>query len=258
MTYQWTAEKEDQFRRLWNGGEPLYVIERTMRISQATVDKLRRRLGLEPRRAPDWSDEDIELIKRRWLKGDSAAQIAAGLHGRTRNSVIGKLHRLGLSNHGRAAPSAPRRTASAPAVRRTHVRPPKPGPQNKPAVIHGDLAPSSEAQRLARLAEGRTANDTVATGVAVQSPNARPWMENRKINECSWPIGDRYDIRSCCNPVKARGWCEGHLAVGLAPMHPKALRPRDAGRLTRFDRVERDGPVKPHTERSIWDEGRAA
>ena len=55
-----------------------------------------------------WTDERVELLKKLWLDGLSASQIAKQLGGVTRNAVIGKVHRLGLS--GRAAPSQPSRT----------------------------------------------------------------------------------------------------------------------------------------------------
>ena len=54
-----------------------------------------------------WTDERVELLKKLWLDGLSASQIAKQLGGVTRNAVIGKVHRLGLS--GRAAPSQPAR-----------------------------------------------------------------------------------------------------------------------------------------------------
>ena len=50
-----------------------------------------------------WTDERVELLKKLWADGLSASQIAAELGGITRNAVIGKVHRLGLS--GRATTS---------------------------------------------------------------------------------------------------------------------------------------------------------
>ena len=44
-----------------------------------------------------WTDERVELLKKLWQDGLSASQIAKQLGGVTRNAVIGKVHRLGLS-----------------------------------------------------------------------------------------------------------------------------------------------------------------
>ena len=49
-----------------------------------------------------WTDERVETLKRMWGEGQSASQIAKELGGVTRNAVIGKVHRLGLSNRSAA------------------------------------------------------------------------------------------------------------------------------------------------------------
>ena len=51
-----------------------------------------------------WSEDRVETLKKLWEQGLSASQIATQLGmGVTRNAVIGKVHRLGLS--GRATTS---------------------------------------------------------------------------------------------------------------------------------------------------------
>ena len=45
-----------------------------------------------------WTDERVDVLKTMWGEGKSASQIAKELGGVTRNAVIGKVHRLGLSN----------------------------------------------------------------------------------------------------------------------------------------------------------------
>jgi GcrA cell cycle regulator len=73
-----------------------------------------------------WTDERVSTLKKLWLDGLSASQIAKQLGGVTRNAVIGKVHRLGLS--GRAAPSQPARPAfKAP-------RPARPAAQAMPSA----------------------------------------------------------------------------------------------------------------------------
>src|SRR5690242_570506 len=67
-----------------------------------------------------WTDERVELLKKLWSDGLSASQIAAELGGITRNAVIGKVHRLGLSGRAKSPSSAaPRpRKARAPGMLR--------------------------------------------------------------------------------------------------------------------------------------------
>ena len=45
-----------------------------------------------------WTDERVSLLKKLWGEGKTAAEIASTLGGVTRNAVIGKAHRLKLSN----------------------------------------------------------------------------------------------------------------------------------------------------------------
>ncbi len=50
-----------------------------------------------------WTDDRVEKLKQLWGDGMSASQIAKALGEVTRNAVIGKVHRLGLSNRGTAS-----------------------------------------------------------------------------------------------------------------------------------------------------------
>ena len=68
-----------------------------------------------------WSDERVELLKKMWGEGQSASQIAKELGGVTRNAVIGKVHRLGLSN--RSGSGASGDGAKAKAARSAGSRP---------------------------------------------------------------------------------------------------------------------------------------
>ena len=52
-----------------------------------------------------WTDERVERLKELWAEGMTASQIASNLGGVSRNAVIGKVHRLGLSNRSGAGKS---------------------------------------------------------------------------------------------------------------------------------------------------------
>src|SRR3954471_22560081 len=60
-----------------------------------------------------WTDERVELLKKLWAEGLSASQIATELGGITRNAVVGKVHRLGLSGRAKSAPTAKPRPRNA-------------------------------------------------------------------------------------------------------------------------------------------------
>lgn len=47
-------------------------------------------------RQAKWTPEQVETLRRMWLGDKSAGQIAEAI-GRSRNSVLGKINRLGLA-----------------------------------------------------------------------------------------------------------------------------------------------------------------
>jgi GcrA cell cycle regulator len=70
-----------------------------------------------------WTDDRVTVLKKLWLEGLSASQIAKQLGGVTRNAVIGKVHRLGLSGRPRPRNLPVRSTRPrAPRVRRSRPR----------------------------------------------------------------------------------------------------------------------------------------
>ena len=62
-----------------------------------------------------WTEERVELLKKLWMEGFSASQIASELgDGVTRNAVIGKVHRLKLSGRAKPASVTPRAARATP------------------------------------------------------------------------------------------------------------------------------------------------
>jgi GcrA cell cycle regulator len=146
-----------------------------------------------------WTDERVELLKKLWQEGLSASQIAKQLGGVTRNAVIGKVHRLGLS--GRAAPSKPARTVfKAPRPARPPVAPSAPRRIAEPA-----LAPQASPMRYVDEAPGTA---TVLTLGA---------------HMCKWPIGDpSLDSFTFCGRRTDDGpYCHEHAQVAYQPAQAK-------------------------------------
>src|SRR5712672_1196005 len=92
-----------------------------------------------------WTDERVELLKKLWADGLSASQIAAELGGITRNAVIGKVHRLGLSGRAKSPSSATPRPRKA--RTHTHMMRARPGMRGNTALAHAydyDVEPEPE------------------------------------------------------------------------------------------------------------------
>ena len=151
-----------------------------------------------------WTDERVELLKKLWQDGLSASQIAKQLGGVTRNAVIGKVHRLGLS--GRAAPSKPARTVfKAP-------RPARP------------VAAAPSAPR--RIAEPVSQASSPQPPTPVRYIDEAPGMATvltLGAHMCKWPIGDpSLDSFTFCGRRSSDGpYCQEHGQVAYQPAQTK-------------------------------------
>ncbi|MBS0234951.1 MAG: GcrA cell cycle regulator [Proteobacteria bacterium] len=155
-----------------------------------------------------WTDERVELLKRLWSEGLSASQIAGRLGSVTRNAVIGKVHRLGLS--GRATTS--RMKSHRPRTRMASVkRPAKPrfAQSGNPAVRA--LYMDAEAY--------------VAPAEEIEIPLAeRKTIQTLGECSCRWPIGDPQtpEFHFCGRTkVPLLPYCEVHARRAFQPVAPR-------------------------------------
>jgi GcrA cell cycle regulator len=134
-----------------------------------------------------WSEDRVRRLQRLWAEGCSASEVARQL-GVTRNAVIGKVHRLGLSADGRHAAARPRAPNRPPRPRRAPRSPPPPSPG----------APATPAVE-------------VLAGLV-------PRLEDLAPAACHWPIGNpRSDGFAFCGRRAVRGpYCEAHAAAAYA------------------------------------------
>lgn len=156
-----------------------------------------------------WTEERIELLKKLWSEGLSASTIAAEMGGVTRNAVIGKVHRLGLSGRVKAAPTAahrvkPTRSPSHPLRSNFFVR--------GNTALAADL---SAMEDVVPLAELQPASDVV---VALSE---RVTIMDLRDQMCRWPLGDpgREDFRFCgAQSQSGCPYCTHHAAVAYQPV----------------------------------------
>lgn len=213
--------------------------------------------------ARPWTDTEIETAKAFWSEGLSATEIARLLFAkfhirRSRNAVIGRLHRSGcVRTDAQKLEVWSRRSAEASGFKAPRVKAPvipkaKKGtyPRVKPeTVVRARGLTAAEKQIVVRSSGGPIAY--VESGAGVESPEARAFQD-RVLGQCAWPLGERAAL-SCCNPVAGgegfgANYCAGHLKALLAPVQPKAPgQLRQEGSAGRRDSV-----------RSAWDGGRIA
>lgn len=197
-----------------------------------------------------WTDERVELLKKMWGEGQSASQIAKELGGVTRNAVIGKVHRLGLSNRtttggsaakaepkakpakaepkAKAAPkkdteSAAKKEAEAPkAEPRTMSANPPPTPARKQIIPAGQpLPPQPSANEISP--------EALAKVNEVEKKAKKLSLMELTERTCKWPVGDpaTEDFWFCGLPVQqGKPYCEAHVGVAFQPMSSRRDRRR--------------------------------
>ncbi len=155
-----------------------------------------------------WTDERINTLKKMWKEGKSAAEIAKTLgKGVTRNAVIGKAHRMGLS--GRPSPikkpAPPKKDAAPKTVKAASPKAAAPAKKAAtPAASAKVQPPSREAEELKKL---ESAAPKIGGGVALIDLTERM---------CKWPIGDPKDADfSFCGLTIRAGtpYCPEHAAM---------------------------------------------
>ena len=194
-----------------------------------------------------WTDERVETLKRMWNEGQSASQIAKELGGVTRNAVIGKVHRLGLSNRvggghdeEEAAPAPAAAAKPEPAPR------PDPAPRveaSRPAAPAGAAAPASNVTplpvRKAIIPAGQPlppqpslneiSPEALASVREVEKRAKKLTLMELTERTCKWPIGDPAtdDFWFCGLPAQpGKPYCETHVGIAFQPMSSRRDRRR--------------------------------
>ena len=160
-----------------------------------------------------WTDERVESLKKLWQEGLSASQIASRLGGVTRNAVIGKVHRLGLS--GRATTS-----------RMKSHRPRRPAAATQKRLAAKPRFAQTGNTALRALYQGDASEPYVpAVEELVIPEKERKYITTLLDGDCRWPIGDpQHADFHFCGKGKVTGlpYCEFHARRAFQP--PQARR----------------------------------
>ena len=208
-----------------------------------------------------WTDDRVETLKRMWGEGASASQIAKELGGVTRNAVIGKVHRLGLSNRNLDEKADPADVKPAPAAKTAKPKA-KPEPAAKPAdeapeapQVEPDVDDDDDEPRTMAAVPPRTGNNVTSLRKPLMAGQPLPPQPSAneispealaKVNAvektakkislmeltertCKWPIGDPATDKFwfCGLGVQAgKPYCEAHVSVAFQPMSSRRDRKR--------------------------------
>lgn len=160
-----------------------------------------------------WTQERTDALRRMWAQGDSASQIAGELRVFTRNAIIGKVHRLGLSREDQSLKA--KRTAKR---KRKQV-----------------FRPSFSGVPPCRRAAPREPNMALV-------PKMLPLSE-LTAQTCRWPIGDprSEDFGFCGHSCRSdQPYCRYHSWLSNAV--------RGQGRTGRGEEHTAGWPRAPHSQ----------
>jgi GcrA cell cycle regulator len=166
-----------------------------------------------------WTEERVAELKKLWAEGHSASQIAKRLGSVTRNAVIGKVHRLGLS--GRATPSRP-------VKRPPRLARPKPQVAPRPAAP-ARAGASAPAAAMREIVAGPAPHEALVEPHRLPNGDMVTVM-TVKDSMCKWPIGDPADVafgfcgRPSCNGAP---YCAEHARIAFQPAKKRERRGRE-------------------------------
>jgi len=156
-----------------------------------------------------WTDEMVDELKKLWQKGMTTSEIAK-LLGVSKNSVVGKVHRIGLSARPSPIKTKPDEAeeVAAPSVKK----------KCRKAVSPAEKTVEKEADSSDLSADVKeecvpSENCAVKTNTASSSITKLTDLDS---HTCRWPIGDPKDenFHFCGNKVKTgQTYCDEHAAI---------------------------------------------
>lgn len=182
-----------------------------------------------------WTDDRVATLTKMWGEGQSASQIAKELGGVTRNAVIGKVHRLGLSNRatGGTKPAAKGKPAVKPAAKAKPAAKPKvaaaPAPAPKPNLPARKVIIPAGQPLPPQPSANEISPEALASVREVEKKAKKIGLMDLTERTCKWPIGDPAtdEFWFCGLEAQAgKPYCEAHVGVAFQPMSSRRDRRR--------------------------------
>lgn len=160
-----------------------------------------------------WTEEQVSDLKQRWAAKESARQISAAI-GMSRNAVLGKIHRLGLSERVNRKPV--HRVEHADKGRR----------RNGGAVKEALKAARAREQKIAAssvIPSRARAMGELPACEAVELPHeqithAPVALLDLEETHCRWPIEQDGTTMFCGSDKHTGAYCEGHARIAYRPL----------------------------------------
>ncbi len=157
-----------------------------------------------------WTDEMVDQLREMWKQGLTTGEIGKRL-GVSKNSIVGKVHRLGLS--GRPSPIKKKDETEAPAEKKEATE--NVAKATKPKV---EKAPVPKTPKVEKKAEEKV---EVEEKIEISAPaphhhNGKTSLTDLDNHTCRWPIGDPKDenFHFCGRKVRiGQTYCDEHANI---------------------------------------------
>lgn len=184
-----------------------------------------------------WSYERVERLKSLHAEGKSAKEIASDIGGVTRNAVLGKIHRLGLSSRVNRRPV--HRVEHADKGRR----------RNGGATKEALKAIRAREKKIAALANQSPITNIVLARAramgelpaceAVELPQGkitRPPVALLDLahHHCRWPVEEDGKTKFCGADKHTGAYCEWHARIAYRPLIVRHIADAERERMKRL------------------------
>ena len=186
-----------------------------------------------------WTEDRVKVLVRMWKKEKSTAgQIAETLGDTTRNAVIGKIHRMGLSRTRKkpleepklGVETDPAETAGEDLAQTPSPAEAAPEKTESPDDIGESPSAAPAEESAAETADAPAEPDEAVSAKTADTPEAQVQNAERSAlklgllelteRTCKWPYGDpaTKDFWFCGLPSKAgQPYCEAHISLAFQP-----------------------------------------
>jgi GcrA cell cycle regulator len=166
-----------------------------------------------------WTKERIDLLVGLWMSGKSANVVAKEIGNVSRNAVIGKVHRLGISNRANIKKVSPshKKPADKTRLRNTTSSPISP----KKSMSNYSEAYKEETIKIKTLSKIHHPPRAYGKNIVLPRDPSAPVQFKKlsllelKENTCRWPSGDPKD-----NNFHFCG-CPAETSIPYCPYHAK-------------------------------------
>lgn len=166
-----------------------------------------------------WTDEMVDQLRAMWAEGLTTGEIGKRL-GVSKNSIVGKVHRLGLSGR----PSPIKKKEENETIAASVETPTKPAKEKN--VAKEPKVTKPKAEKAVVTTENPTEKNIVKTECQpkIHNHGGKTMLTDLDNHTCRWPLGDPKDenFHFCGRKVRiGQTYCDEHANIAYVKANKK-------------------------------------